>query len=217
VYDADSDDARIVRVLAPEAISTPLAALGGRLYFFDLSPDGICALWSTYGTASGTVRVKHVGSGPGGAGYGGDHCPDRFVRHAGALFFSACGPLAGCELWRSDGTTAGTNRVADLVPGPGSSYPSDLASIGDRLYLQACTPAHGCEPWVTEGSAAGLHRLADISPGAASSAPAEFTHSERLVYFAADDGTGAELWAMPLEIFYDGFEGGSTVRWGGGS
>ena len=126
---------------------------------------------------------------------------------------SACGPLAGCELWRTNGATAGTDRVADVVPGPGSSFPSGLVSIGSRLYFRACTPAHGCEPWVTDGSAAGLHRLGDVAPGAASSSPQEFTGSEDLVYFSADDGTGAELWAVPLEIFYDGFESGGIERW----
>jgi hypothetical protein len=33
------------------------------------------------------------------------------------------------------------------------------------------------------------------------------------VFFPADDGTGTELWALPLEIFYDGFQTGDTSRW----
>ena len=105
--------------------------------------------------------------------------------------------------------------MLDLEPGAASSIPASLAAVGDRLYFQACRAATGCEPWVTDGSAAGTHLVADIAPGAASSSPESFTLSENLVFFAADDGTGTELWAAPLEIFYDGFESGGPERWSG--
>lgn len=216
-FDLASGGASVVRILTPEGAAAypapPLAYHGGRLLFFDFSPEGICALWSSDGTQAGTIRVKHVGSGSAQSSYSAAPCPTQLLESGGALYFTACGPLAGCELWRSDGSTAGTNRVVDLVAGPGSSFPSHLTSIDGRLYFEACTSEHGCEPWVTDGSAAGLHRLADIAPGPASSFSAEFTLSQRLVYFASDDGTGSELWAMPLEIFYDGFATGDRSRW----
>ena len=67
---------------------------------------------------------------------------------------------------------------------------------------------------MTTGTAAGTHRLADIAPGATSSGISQLTASGPLVFFAAnDDRTGTELWAMPLEIFYDGFETGNVSRW----
>ena len=34
-----------------------------------------------------------------------------------------------------------------------------------------------------------------------------------LLYFVADDGTGAELWATPLFLFDDGFESAGTTAW----
>jgi ELWxxDGT repeat protein len=36
------------------------------------------------------------------------------------LFFAADDGVNGRELWRSDGTAAGTGLVADLVPGVGT-------------------------------------------------------------------------------------------------
>ena len=145
----------------------------------------------------------------------------------GRLYFGACTSATGCEIWTSDGTNAGTFRLADLEPGPRSLSPTAITVVRDRLYFAGCQIATGCEPWVTDGSAGGSHRLADIWPGArsglASSLSAydnawqKFVESEGIVYFTADDGTGTELWAMPLEIFYDGFESGTTGRWSAGS
>jgi ELWxxDGT repeat protein len=34
----------------------------------------------------------------------------------GVLFFVAAGPDTGAELWRSDGTAAGTRRVLEALP-----------------------------------------------------------------------------------------------------
>jgi ELWxxDGT repeat protein len=42
----------------------------------------------------------------------------------------------GQELWRTDGTPAGT-EVLDLVPGPLSSLPQYLRTAGGRLYFAA--------------------------------------------------------------------------------
>jgi ELWxxDGT repeat protein len=39
------------------------------------------------------------------------------------VFFAADDGGTGTELWKSDGTEAGTVRVKDIVPGPGSATP----------------------------------------------------------------------------------------------
>ncbi|KAB2967289.1 MAG: hypothetical protein F9K18_04480 [Thermoanaerobaculia bacterium] len=189
-----------------------LVALGGEIYFVDAGGPTGCALRATDGTLAGTRLVAPIGYG-WAEDFAWDPCPATPVAFAGRLWFTACENDFGCELWTSDGTGAGTHRFADLEPGAGSLLPTDLTPIGDRLYFAACREASGCEPWLTDGSAAGTHRLADLAPGALSSRPGKFTLSESLVYFAADDGTGSELWAMPTELFYDGFETGDAARW----
>jgi len=192
------------------------AVLGATLYFRDEEPDGSCTLWASDGTGAGTARVKTWAAGG---------CfESRMVEMGGRLFFAACNLTAGCELWRSDGTDAGTVLVKDIDPGLFSSTPGWLTGAGNRLYFVACDGPTGCEPWVSDGTGAGTHRVDDIAPGPASSLNAAYssqedsrtpnlTHWDRLVVFAGDDGTGAELWAMPVEIFYDGFESGNTARW----
>src|SRR5262249_12542967 len=53
------------------------------------------------------------------------------------LLFVAGDVDAGIELWVTDGTSAGTRRVADLAPGRASSGPADLTVLGDRVFFSA--------------------------------------------------------------------------------
>lgn len=208
-YDAADDEALRFRTLsetAPPAYRAwPRAVVGATLFFFDGNADGTCALWKSDGTATGTSKVRNTGVGG---------CwPVEIEAMSGHVFFNGCDASRGCELWRSDGTAAGTVRITDLDPGPFSSMPSQLTAVGDRLYFSACNFGRGCEPWVSDGSRAGTHRLGDVAPGPRSSRLDSWTSALDLVFFRADDGTGSELWAVPREIFYDGFETGDTTRW----
>lgn len=66
-------------------------------------------------------------------------------------WFAASDPEHGEELWRSDGTVAGTRLAADLAPGSASSAPWSITASGDRVIVQA-TP-EGREPFVSRPDA----------------------------------------------------------------
>jgi ELWxxDGT repeat protein len=53
----------------------------------------------------------------------------------------------GLELWRSDGTAAGTVLMQDIVPGTGSSSPRHFSVSGDHLFFTANDTVHGRELW----------------------------------------------------------------------
>ena len=59
------------------------------------------------------------------------------------LFYTSGDNTTGRELWKSDGTAAGTTMVKDIVPGPGSSYPSSngffspLPTLDGSIYFGA--------------------------------------------------------------------------------
>jgi ELWxxDGT repeat protein len=64
------------------------------------------------------------------------------------LYFSARDSDGNdAELWRSDGTSAGTKLVKEFVPGPDGGFPGPLVNIGGTLYFGARDLAHGAEPW----------------------------------------------------------------------
>lgn len=56
-----------------------------------------------------------------------------------------CYSRAGAELWRTDGTGAGTRRVDDLRPGIRGSAPTFLTVFDDALFFAARTDVTGTE------------------------------------------------------------------------
>ncbi len=101
----------------------------------------------------------------------------------------------GNELWVTDGTTGGTNLVADINPGANGSNPNSLVQLDDQLYFIADNGETGNELWVTDGTANGTSLLKDINPGIDSSDPADLIEFDGKLYFSADDGeNGNELW-----------------------
>ncbi|QQR74485.1 MAG: hypothetical protein IPJ17_02515 [Holophagales bacterium] len=176
--------------------------------------DGVhgTELWRTDGTAGGTTLLKDIypGSYPS--------TPRDLVRVGDVVYFTAEDELHGLELWVTDGTTDGTHLVRDLVPGAESSVPQELTEVRGRLYFTAWRPSWGREAFQSDGTEAGTLQVSDVWPGTGSSSPSRFAAVRDTLYFAANDGThGFELFKVIdstlLDVFADGFEGGSLDRW----
>ena len=99
------------------------------------------------------------------------------------------------ELWKSDGTTAGTVLVKDINPGSASSSIGYLTPVGNTLYFVASNGTQGVELWKSDGTTAGTMLVKDIRSGSASSYPSALAGMNDLLYFSASDGVnGTELW-----------------------
>jgi ELWxxDGT repeat protein len=112
------------------------------------------------------------------------------------MYFAASTPDTGLELWKSDGTAAGTTLVRDINAGTGSSTPGNFRVIGTTLYFTATTAANGVELWRSDGTTAGTVLVRDIFTGTTSSNPANLTAVGSTLYFSATDSAanGIELW-----------------------
>ena len=125
----------------------------------------------------------------------------------GAVYFQADDGIHFRELWKSDGTAAGTVLVKDINPATvsGFSEVTDLTPIGDTLYFAANDGTHGMELWKTDehdsqhrhgqGRPAGNRPHGDnITSG--TDAVAFLTELNGDLLFTADDGShGGELLA----------------------
>jgi ELWxxDGT repeat protein len=150
--DGTDSGTRLVRDLcagACDSFPEILGTLPGMLLFSARPEDGRPRLWRTDGTRAGTVALTgpelevdlaDVGSGR-----------NVFLFWKGSLYFSGCdaGPTSHCELWRTDGTAAGTRLAVST-----GSLPRLLTAAGDHLGV-------GTEDgfWTTDGTPQGTARL----------------------------------------------------------
>ncbi len=122
-WTSDGTDAGTAMI---KQIGTGLS-LGGREYvvagkeIYFRGNDGVTGaeLWKTDGTAQGTMLVKDINPLPlpGGQSY-----PDFFAYVGGKVYFGATDGTHGYELWKTDGTEAGTVMIKDINPGSGDGH-----------------------------------------------------------------------------------------------
>lgn len=175
----------LVTEIAPGADSTIIGAAtnrdlrsaGGRAYFLAATRTVVAApsvslpvydLWQTDGTKAGTRRLTYFDSPTAFMHDIFDSDLDRYLSFRLAavgpkVYFAADDGLTGWEPWVSDGTSAGTHRLADLCAGACGSEPLWLRAIGDQgVAFEATDETQGREIWFSDGTAGGTQIIADL-------------------------------------------------------
>jgi ELWxxDGT repeat protein len=172
-----------------------LVALGNTLIFGAYNnTTSTSALWVRTGIQADPAAIHEVQPGAQSsisAGY-----PSYRFHDAGSqLYFVGYDAAAGSELWRSDGSAAGTFRVKDINTGDASSSPSEFTTVGNMLFFVADDGSNGRELWKSDGTETGTVLVQNIKPGSLGSNPHSLTGIGDTLYFVVDDGaTGQELW-----------------------
>jgi ELWxxDGT repeat protein len=183
-----------------------MAMIGTTIYFG--ANDGMHGfeLWKSDGTAAGTTMLADINPGAGSSLVNG------LTNVNGTLYFTAWdgdGAHGYGQLWKSDGTTAGTTMVKDIY----ESSSHGFTNVNGTLYFSANDGVHGYELWKSDGTTAGTMMVKDISspvnPGPYSninSYPSYLTNVNGTLFFSArTDSYGAELWKS------DGTVAGTTM------
>jgi ELWxxDGT repeat protein len=182
-----------------------LVKVNDTLFFIADASDGKgISLWKSNGTQEGTVMVKDIDS-DGGTASKYLTAPPKYLTAVGnTLYFNASdGGKWWYELYKSDGTEAGTVRV------PTGSYempnPENLTNVNGELYF---TLYGGGELWKSAGNEISTEMVkylvfsTDNSTYAGSEfsekykpEPEPYVAVDSYYYFVANDGIhGYELW-----------------------
>ena len=197
IWKSDGTEAGTVLVkdIYPVLHPAQIFDAGGFALFQATDPANGNELWRSDGTSAGTMLLKDIFKG---TLTGASHSTNELgivVELDGTLFFIGTDYRHSEELWRSDGTLAGTSLVKDIHP-TFTSNPRELSSHGNWVYLVADDGTHGSELWRSDGTTAGTVIVKDIYPGSGRSTPRilDVSFGDTL-YFTADDGVaGRELW-----------------------
>ena len=184
-----------------------LTSSGNRAFFVVKTGSLGRQLWATDGNAAGARLVKDVPPPADAPGSSSAPGIGNLTDAAGTLYFTLDLPGSGQELWKTDGTAAGTVRLAGVAPQSSAEAPiytppgtatwgpiRQLTAVGTRVFFAGGSGPDGEELWVSDGTAAGTRRVTDIAP-LGSSAPTDLTALNGKLYFTADDMTnGRQLW-----------------------
>jgi ELWxxDGT repeat protein len=141
--------------------------------------------------------------------------PRDFAFLGEITLFRASTSATGLELWRTDGTEAGTVLVEDIRPGPVGALQSPLSgpdnfliTAGTTLFFMANDGVRGYGLWRSDGTEAGTSFLHDVFAGSFSTFDLRHAYAGAggILYFVVNDPDyGHELWRS------DGTEAGTFM------
>jgi trimeric autotransporter adhesin len=149
-------------------------------FFAQTAANGL-ELWKSDGTEAGTVLLKDINMGPASSFYA-TSAKKPFAILNNQAFFIADNGMQDMELWKTDGTAAGTVLVKDIVSGSSGSYPSLFTIFNNKLYMEARGNL-----WQSDGTTAGT------TLAKAFSLIVEMVVLKSELLIGASDGTATDL------------------------
>ncbi len=148
-------------------------------------------LWRSDGTDAGTFLLKDIN--PGNNDGIGWNLRSDFVVSNGVLYFQAEEPTNGTELWKTDGTTAGTVLIKDIASGNNSADPQYFVVANNTVYFYG-QDASRKAIWKTDGTDVGTVSVYTFTPGFY--VPAKLVDANGTIFFTINDPftNGVELW-----------------------
>lgn len=153
--------------------------LNGNVFFPAADATKGIELFVSDGTEAGTFMLKDINVGADR--YSGS-LPSELFRFDNFVFFKAYTPSTGYEMWKTDGTAAGTVIFKDIIPGSGSSSPGSFFQYKNKfVFTTYGTPR---QLWISDGTAVNTNVL-----GYSSSLPCFTVYKDKLYFNREQWGT----------------------------
>ncbi|MCP3139552.1 ELWxxDGT repeat protein [Pyxidicoccus xibeiensis] len=165
-----------------------LTPAGERLFFTAGESAHGSELWVSDGTPGGTQRVADLTPGPEHSNLSGLTGLGSTLTFFRTVLATGSAPERA-ELWRSDGTAAGTVRLLDL--GAGSSVAWQTGRAGDVLVFIVTGASGGTTVWRTDGTAAGTQQLRSFPGTPAGYGFQDVNSAGPLAFFSIPEPDGA--------------------------
>ncbi len=170
-----------------------LSNAAGTLYFQIKNMDGIHEVWKSDGTESGTVFLKTVVNVLDRTERDGNF----FIAYNGYVYFGAATEPYNEELFRTDGTPAGTELFLDLNPSDGSE-PHGFYILNNKLLFIAAAE-NDDNLYTSDGTVAGTQILMDnngnpAAAGAATAVGVLTVYTGDRIFYAGDENNGNKIW-----------------------
>jgi ELWxxDGT repeat protein len=206
LWSTDGNTAIMVKDLYPGTESSqPIlfnsVIINGHFLFTASDANG-SQLWTSDGTAANTVVLKQINPSGGSdpilfpeinrdqilnEATGLSDVFDRTTLFNGYVFFSGNDGTPGDQLWKTNGTAAGTVMVKN-TGGSSGGVADSYFYTKEGFYFSADDGTHGTEPWFTDGTTANTKLVKDINVGAGSSSPEFLFIYNKHLFASLNDG-----------------------------
>ena len=99
-------------------------------------------------------------------------------------------------MWKSDGTSAGTELVKDIYSGTSAGMRQGIILYNNAIYFAAKDATNGTELWKTDGTAAGTTMVSDLGYSTNDAFVGYLCVSNGALFFSASGSNGIELYKL---------------------
>lgn len=162
---------------------------GSELLFFSAQTENNSntrQIWTSNGTAAGTLKITDFDSSKYDI-----QISNKSYQVVNNIYFFSIRRWADnvYELWRSDGTAAGTFKLINLPSYLDNRFQA-IGAGGLYYFVPWQDKDYGRELWASDGTVAGTRMVKDINPGTGSSSPHNLIEVNDTLYFL----TSNDLW-----------------------
>jgi uncharacterized delta-60 repeat protein len=158
---------------------SPIASLGSSVVFKANDGVGTFRLFVSDGSAAGTIGLTNTGNVYGG-----------LTTIGGFVYYSAANSTLDQQIWKSDGTEAGTVLVKQLGPNQATGFANrawQLTNVNGELFFTAQNGSSGAILWKSDGTSAGTVPIAGGGSAGSFQLLAQLTNCEGTLAFVAGD------------------------------